>query len=189
MYSKTVQRWFKIIEAENIARTDIISNKNNIQIYNAGRRKRASGANLIEVMAVTAILTITVVGTSGYRYCSSLNARWAEEQITAARLGQLLCGSWAGVEGDKTYDPEEHLGSDLEVDVLSPTKSLPSTFVLLGEYRITLESVAYDCVLAWKDVTPELRALWINVEWDWQKENPSNPDQALRKSFIIITYV
>jgi len=148
-----------------------------------------SGVNLIEVMAVTAILTTTVVGTSGYRYYSSLNAHWAQEQITAARLGQLLCGNWAGVEGDETYEPEEHLESDLEVDVLSPTKSLPSAFVLLGEYRITLEGVAYDCVLAWKDVTPELRALLISVEWDWREEDPSNPDKALRKSFIIITYV
>ena len=66
-------------------RTDIISNKNNIQIYKAGRHKQASGVNLIEVMAVTAILTITVVGTCGYRYYSSQNACWAEKQIAAAR--------------------------------------------------------------------------------------------------------
>jgi hypothetical protein len=178
-----------MIEARDIMKTDVISSTRDIRILKAGRRKWASGVNLIEVMVVTAILLITVVGTSGYRYYSTLNARWAEEQIAAARLGQLLCGSWAGVEGNETYDLEEHLEPDLEVDVLSPTKSLPSTFVLLGEYRITLEGVAYDCVLAWKDVTPELRALWINVEWDWRKEDPSNPDKALRKSFIIITYV
>ena len=178
-----------MIEARDIMKTDVISSTRDIRILKAGRRKRASGVNLIEVMTVTAILLITVVGTSGYRYCSSLNARWAEEQITAARVGQLLCGSWAGVEGDETYDPEKHLKSDLEVDVLSPTKSLPSAFVLLGEYRITLEGVAYDCVLAWKDVTPELRAIWVSVEWDWREEDASNPDKALRKSFLIITYV
>lgn len=170
-------------------KTDIISSTRDIRILKAGRRKWASGVNLIEVMAVTAILLITVVGTSGYRYCSSLNARWAEEQIAAARLGQLLCGSWAGVEGNETYDLKVSLSSDLTVETLAPTKSLPSTFVLLGEYRITLEGVAYDCVLAWKDVTPELRVLWISVEWDWRKEDPSNPDKALRKSFKIITYV
>ena len=178
-----------MIEARDIMKTDVISSKREIRILKAGRRKRASGVNLIEVMAVTAILTITVVGTSGYRYYSSLNAHWAREQITAARLGQLLCGSWAGVEGDETYDPEEHLESDLEVDVLSPPDSLPPAFVLLGSYRITIEGVAYDCTLAWKDVTPELRAIWVSVKWDWREEDLSNPDKAFRKSFIIITYV
>ena len=170
-------------------KTDVISSKREIRILKAVRRKRASGATLIEVMAVTVILTITVVGISGYRYYSSLNAHWAQEQITAARLGELLCGNWAGVEGDETYDLTASLGSDLTVETLATTNSLPPDFVLLGRYRITLEGVAYDCVLAWKNVTPELRGLWISVEWDWREEDPSNPDKALRKSFIIITYV
>jgi len=170
-------------------KTDVISSRRDIRNLKIRRHKRASGVNLIEVMAVTAILTITVVGTSGYRYCSSLNERWAEEQVAAARLGQLLCGSWAGVGGDETYDLTASISSNLGVEILTPTKTLPSTFVLLGEYRITLEGVAYDCVLAWKDVTPELRALWISVEWNWREEDPSNTDKALGKSFIIITYV
>ena len=148
-----------------------------------------SGINLIEVMAATTILAISVLGTSGYRYYSSLNAHWAEEQITAAGVGQLFCGSWAGVEGDETYNPTEHLDSDLEMATLSPTNGLPLSFVLLGEYRITLDDVAYDCVLAWKSVSPGLRALWIRVEWDWREEDTSNPDNTLGKSFMLITYV
>ena len=170
-------------------KTSVISSKRDIRILKVGRRKRASGVTLIEVMATTVILTIAVIGVSGYRYCSSLNARWAEEQIAAARLGQLLCGNWAGVEGNKTFDLKASLSTDLTVETIATTNSLPSAFVLLGSYRITLEGVAYDCVLAWKNVTPELRAIWVSVEWDWRKEDPSNPDKALRKSFIIITYV
>jgi len=170
-------------------KTAFISSKREIRILKAGRRKRASGVTLIELMAVTAILTITVVGVSGYRYSSSLNARWAENQIAAARLGQTLCGSWAGVQGNETFDLMASLSSDLTAETLTPTKSLPSSFVLLGEYRITLEGVAYECVLAWKDITPELRALWVRVEWNWREEDPSNTDNALRKSFVIITYV
>ena len=189
MLGKTVKRWLKTIETRDIMKTDAISSKREIRILKAGRRKRASGINLIEVMAVTVILTITVVGTSGYRYYSSLNAHWAQEQIAAARVGQLFCGNWAGVEGDETYDPTEHLDSDLEMETLASPDSLPPAFVLLGGYRITLEGVAYDCALAWKDVSPELRALWVRVEWDLREEDPSNPDKALRKSFIIITYV
>ena len=189
MLGKAVKRWLKIIEARDIMKTDVISSKREIRILKAGRRKRASGVTLIEVMAVTVILIIALLGTSGYRYCSSLNARWAGEQIIAARLGQLVCGNWAGVEGNETFDLTASLSSNLTVETLTPTKSLPSAFILLGEYRITLEGVAYDCVLAWQNVTPELRALWVSVEWDWRGEDPSNPDQAIRKSFIIITYV
>jgi len=140
-------------------------------------------------MITIVILTIVVIGASGYRYYSSLNARWAKEQITASRLGQFLCGSWAGVEGDETYDLTASLGSDLTVETLAPVKSPPSTFALLGEYEITLEGVAYNCVLAWKNVTPELRAIWVSVEWDCREKDTSNPDQALRKSFLIVTYV
>jgi hypothetical protein len=183
LLGKAVKRWLKMIEARDIMKTDVISSKRE------RRRKRASGVNLIEVMAVTVILTITVVGTSGYRYYSSLNAHWAEEQIAAARLGQMLCGNWAGVEGNEIYDLKASLSADLTVETLTPTKSLPPAFVLLGEYRITLEGVAYDCVLAWKNVSPELRALWVSAEWDWREEDSSNPDKALRKSFIVITYV
>jgi hypothetical protein len=148
-----------------------------------------SGINLIEVMAATTILAISVLGTSGYRYYSSLNARWAAGQINAARVGQLFCGSWAGVKGDETFDPTEHLDSDLEIKILSPTNGLPPAFVLLGQYRIMLNDVAYDCVLAWKSVSPGLRALWIRVEWDWRQEDTSNPDNTLAKSFMLITYV
>jgi hypothetical protein len=148
-----------------------------------------SGTNLIEVMAATAILIIAVTGASGYRYYSSLNARWAEEQTNAARIGQLFCGSWAGVEGDEAYNPIGHLDSDLEMETLATPGDLPPDFVLLGRYRTTLAGVAYDCVLTWKNVSPELRALWVRVEWNWREEDPSNPDNTLRKSFSIITYV
>ena len=148
-----------------------------------------SGLNLTEVMAATAIFTLAVIGASGYRYCSSLNARQAQEQITAARVGQLLCGSWAGVKGDETFDLKAFLGSDLVVEAQNTPTSLPQAFVLLGRYRITIEGVAYDCALAWNNVSPDLRALWIRVGWDLRGEDPANPDCALKKSFTVITYV
>lgn len=175
--------------AEKIPRMDIISTKNIIQIINFGRYKRASGINLIEVMFATAILTISVIGVSGYRYYSKLNAKWAQEQITAARLGNLLCGSWAGVKGNETYNPKEHLDSNLDIGTLAAINSLPPDLVILGGYRITLEDTAYDCALAWKNISPELRALWTRVEWNLREDKLSNPDYALTRSFIITTYV
>jgi len=178
-----------MIEAGKITETDIVSNKSNVQIFNNRRRNSASGTNLIEVMVATAILAISVIGASGYRYYSSLNTKWAEVQTTAARLGNMLCGSWAGVKGDQTYNPAEHFYSSLDIDTLATTNDLPAGFVKSGGYRITLEGIAYDCVLAWQDISSELRALWVRVEWNQKEQDLSNPDPALAKSFIITTYV
>lgn len=186
MLGKAVKRWLKMIEARDIMKTDVISSKREIRILEAGRRKRASGVTLIEVMVVTVILMITVLGTSGYRYYSSLNARWAEEQITAARLGQLLCGNWAGVEGDEAYDPEDHLASHLDTECLGPPNDLLSGFTLLGSYRITIEGVEYDVTLSWNDVSPVLRALHVSTTYVWAGVDTDNP---LKKPFSIITYI
>lgn len=150
---------------------------------------RWSGINLTEVMVATTIFTLAVIGASGYRYCSSLNARQAQEQVTAARVGQLLCGSWAGVKGAETFDLRAFLGSDLVIETLDTPPSLPQAFVLLGRYTITIESVAYDCALAWNNVSPDLRALWIRVGWDLREEDTVSPDSTLQKSFTVITYV
>ncbi|UCC98394.1 MAG: hypothetical protein JSW66_00595 [Phycisphaerales bacterium] len=153
------------------------------------KRERPSGATLLETICAAVVLSIIVIGATGYRYHSTLNARCADEHIAAARLGQLVCASWAGLEGDETYDPVAHLGSELSMEVLGPPKSLPPAFVLLGRYRATIEDVDYRIVLSWNDVSSELRALWIRVEWDWREEDPSDPLKPLRKSFVIITYV
>lgn len=151
--------------------------------------RRQSGVTLTEVMAATTILILAVIGASGYRYCSSLNAHWSQEQITAARIGQLLCGSWAGVKGVETFDLKASLGSDLAIETLDISTSLPQAFLLLGRYRITIEGTDYDCTMAWNKVSPDLRALWIRVEWDLRKEDPTKPDSSLKKSFTVITDV
>ena len=165
----------------------MISSKRDIRSYQAERLNRASGTTLVEVMYAAVVLSIAVLGASGYRYHSSLNARWANQQITAGRIGQLFCANWGGVGGNETYDPMAHMGSELTIEVLGPPqKSLPPGFTLLGRYGITIEGVDYSAVLAWNDLSPELRTLYIRVSWDHLEENPTDP---LEKSFIIITYV
>jgi hypothetical protein len=186
---KLLKRNLKMNDAKDIIKTDVVSNKRDIRIQKAGRFNRASGVTLIEVMVATAILIITIAGISGYRYCSSLNAHCSEKQITAARVGQLLCGSWAGVKGTEIFDLKAFLGPDLLIETLDTPTNPPHAFVSLGRYRITIEGFAYDCELAWNDVSSDLRALWIRVGWDWRQEDPTSPNNALKKSFTIITYV
>ena len=58
--------------------------------------KSSAGVTLIEVMAATVILTITVLGATGYRYYSALDARKAAKQSSGARIALLLCENWRG---------------------------------------------------------------------------------------------
>ena len=167
----------------------VFQNKGEQMLQKSNKILSRSGATLVEIMYAIAIMLIAMLGASGYRYYSSLNARWAGEQITQARVAQLLCASWAGVEGAETYDPTDHLESDLEITNLSPPDDLPPGFNLLGRYKITLEDNDYNAVLAWNDVSSDLRALRAKVVWDWLEEDPSDTTKALKKPYIIITYV
>jgi len=49
-----------------------------------------SGITLTETMHAAAILSITLIGVSGYRYCSTLDARKADAYIASARIGYML---------------------------------------------------------------------------------------------------
>jgi hypothetical protein len=183
---KAAERWLKMIEAREIMTTHVISNRRESRSYQAGRGRRASGTTLVEVIYAAVVISISVLGASGYRYHSALNARWANQRITASRVGQLFCGSWAGAGGDEAFDPMAQMGSELTMEALGPPKSLPPGFTLLGRYRATIEGVDYSSVLAWNDFSPELRTLRIKVTWDQREEDPLN---SLKKSLTIITYV
>ena len=75
------------------------------------RKKRSSGMTLIEIMVAAVVLLIAVLGTTSIRYHTVINARKAEAQISAARVGSLLCDSWRGYLGNAAYDPVTALSS------------------------------------------------------------------------------
>jgi prepilin-type N-terminal cleavage/methylation domain-containing protein len=78
------------------------------------RHKSVKAFTLIELMVAMVILIIGVTGAMGYRYHSALNARKADVQITAARIGLSLLQNWkgyGGYSGYSTYDLDD--GTDL----------------------------------------------------------------------------
>jgi len=158
--------------------------KEKARIYLAGGRKSAAAETLVEVMITIVVLSVTVIGVGGYSYYATLDMQWADRQVTAARVGNLLCQSWASVKGAETYDLIADVGSDLVIANLSPPQSLPEGFILLGIYNITVDGVGFKAMLSWKDISNELRALHIEVTYarhDW-----NNP---VKKGFRLITYV
>ncbi|MHC4645454.1 MAG: type IV pilus modification PilV family protein [Planctomycetota bacterium] len=150
--------------------------------------KRLKGVTLIEVMEAILILSIAVIGASGYRYYSTLDARRADMQSAAARTAMLLCESWRGDGGDTSYNPVTHLGSELSITTISDSKSLTSAdFTVLGVYDVVMDNTHYYAALSWKDVSADLRALNVAVAWA-QRDRGTIGMADADKVFRLTTY-
>ncbi len=149
------------------------------------RLKSTGGFTLVEAMITILILSIAVIGTSGYRYHAALDAQKAAMHMTAARVTLLLTESWRGVKGDETYDPIAHLGSDLVITTGDSTTV--EGFNLLGGYTVVANGVNYYVTLSWKDVGTELRILNVVVTWI-QRDQGQTGSYYADKSFELTTY-
>lgn len=149
-------------------------------------RKFRSGIGLVEVMVAILILSVAVIGASGYKYYAALDARKATIRITAARIGLLLCENWRGVKGAETYDPINHFGSDLPITASNGPAPLED-FTLLGSYTIVLNGFNYYATLSWKDVDAGLRALNVVVVFPLRGQEIVDFTGA-DKSFKLTTY-
>lgn len=170
------------------------------------RLKSTGGFTLVEVMAATVILSIAVIGASGYRYHATLDARKAAMHSEAARAALLLCESWRGVKGSETYNPTTHLGANLTVtapgeadDVimyLNYIAEIPQDFTVLGSYKVaTNDGLCYP-VLSYKDTGTGLRVLNVAVAWPMLGQSTNGGDGYSRyptpdnyKVFKLTTYI
>jgi hypothetical protein len=146
-----------------------------------------SGISLIETMNAIAILSITLIGVSGYRYCSMLEARKADAYIASARIGLLLSESWRGMQGSEAYDPVAHLGAGMTITA-SKGPDAPGGYTALGSYEIVLNDITFYATLSWKDLSSNLRALNTILVWSQRTHEQHVIDDA-DKSFELTTYV
>ena len=154
----------------------------------------------MDTMIAIAVLSITVLGASGYRYHAAIDARRATEQVTAARVALLLCESWRGIDGDETYDPAAYLASDLTIVQITESIQLGwcdgsddeydnnDGFTLLGGYLITIENTNYCAILAYKDVSSELRALNAVIGWSQDGQTIADFLEDNNNLFRLTTY-
>jgi prepilin-type N-terminal cleavage/methylation domain-containing protein len=156
---------------------------------NVKRSERIRGMSLIEVMLAVLILAISVIGASGYRYYSTLDARRADMHATAARIGMLLCENWRGLNGSESWDAASHLGSELTMSPITypPEKLGAADFTSLGAYTVNVDGINYYTGLCWKDVSAGLRALNVVVAWS-QRDTAGTISEA-DKVFRLTTYV
>ncbi len=133
--------------------------------------KPAHGFTIVEVMTTIVILSVVIIGTSGYRYYAALDARKAEMQTAASRIGVLLCESWRGVSGIETYNPVTQFSQVLTITQntgFSVSGYTDGSFTLLGSYLVSINNTNYCAVLSWKNVAAGLRALNVVVVWPIQ---------------------
>ncbi len=176
------------------------SGRNDARSFDRGPKSRTA-VTLIEVMAAIVILVIAVLGASGYRYYSTLDARRADFQNAAARIALLLCENWRGRGYDcTTYDPAAHLTSEdpnlTVADSGGVGPDYAEGFTGLGRYKITMDGVDYWAALSWKGdaATEGLRALNVVVAWA-QRQTGSDDNTAPvaaaggDRTFRLTTYV
>ena len=138
-------------------------------------------------MNAIAVLSIAVIGITGYRYCSTLDAHKADAYIASARIGQLLIESWRGLQGSENYDPVAHLGAGLAITAGDGPES-PGGYTVLGSYEIIMNNIAFYATLSWKDINSNLKALNIVLMWAQRGQGQNDIDEADR-SFELTTYV
>ncbi|MHC4395170.1 MAG: type IV pilus modification PilV family protein [Planctomycetota bacterium] len=160
------------------------------------RKKHSNGFSLVEVMIAILILSVAVIGASGYRYYAALDARKADMQMTASRVALMLCESWRGLNGDQNYDPTNYFGSELQLVAIEDHygTTSPGGFNMLGRYQATLNNLPCYITMSWADVASGLRALNVVVDWS-QQTDPDNQsvimyggDSLNKKTFKLTTY-
>ncbi len=147
------------------------------------------GMTLVETLVAITILLIALIGTSTFKYNATLDGRKADALTTATMIALMFCESWQGINGDETYNPVNHLGSDLEVVKITGSDN-PDDFTPLGSYTVTFEDGGvdnYTMALSWKDVKPGLRALNVIVAWA-SRDREGDGNDVIDKSFNLTTY-
>jgi hypothetical protein len=68
-------------------------------------KKHTTGLTLIEVMVAVFIIAVAVIGAMGFRFYCVTDAKKADVQINAVRIGSMLLENWKANIGDTHYNP------------------------------------------------------------------------------------
>ena len=154
---------------------------------NFGARRGAGGITILEVMISAAIVLLVVLGTAGVRYHTVINARKAEMQLRAARLGSTLCESWRGVDGSTAFNPVTATAPVAKLTTVTQGPAADAAYTVLGHYYHLDDDVNYYLTLAWQDVSSGLRLLNVQIAWD-QRDEGKATFSDVNKTLSLTTY-
>lgn len=154
------------------------------------REKHYTGLTLIEVMVAMVVIIVAVMGAMGFRYYSALDARKADVQVTAGRLGLILLEGWKSAGGRKNYDPIAVLSSELVIADGATGPAVPAGFTALpnGSYAVAVNRVNYYATLSYKTKTL-LEPRVLNVCVSWLRNYGTGVVSSTNRSVKMTTYV
>lgn len=127
------------------------------------------GMTMIEVMVAAVLIVVAVLGAMGFRYLTALDAKKADIQISAGRVGLLLIEGWKAKDGDLNYDPVSEFNSAgiIIVQNGSGGPSSPTGFSLkpTPHFEIQENDMYFYTTLSYKD-DPNLPRI-INARVGW----------------------
>ena len=122
------------------------------------KQKHAAGLTLIEIMVVVLIISVAVVGATSFRTYCVVDAKKADVQVNAARVGSMLLETWKGMGGFSSYDPSVEFplstyGSQFAITKTTTGVAEPSGFTALASKFQVLDkanNVYYYVTLSYK---------------------------------------
>lgn len=125
---------------------------------NMMRKKQMTGVTLIEIMVVVLIISVAVIGSTSFRTYCVMDAKKADVQINAARVGSMLLETWKGMGGLSTYDPSIEFplsayGSQFTITKTATGLTQPTGFTPLASMYQVLDkanNVYYYVTLSYK---------------------------------------
>jgi hypothetical protein len=160
--------------------------------------------SIIEVMVFIVVMAIAVIGSSGYRYFSTMDVRKSDSELTAGRIAWQLCESWKGMGGgDSSYNPvtDSHIGLDINSAPSSLAPHEPLNFTLLkdgGYYQVKVSDNdivrTYYVTMSYytiNSINGNLETLNVIINWPASETLPKNgvaTQRSFRLSELLITH-
>ena len=139
------------------------------------KNKKNKGITLIEVMVAAVLVVVAILGAMAYRYVTALDAKKADMQISASRVGLLLIEGWKGSAGSAGFDPTSEFSAGIViVNSGSLGLSMPSGFTALNSgqyYEIIENGLYYYATLCYKaeiTIPPDIEPRQLNVVVGWR---------------------
>jgi hypothetical protein len=133
-------------------------------------------------MLASGIIVIAALGTLNYHYLCVRHIRFAQVQLTATRIGQLVIEDWKSTGGRDDYEPE-YLGRGFEMPAAGES----------ARTVMEIDNIRYYIDMSHADIDRddfagvELRQ--INVTVRWRKDFDSGALAAEDPGVYLSTYV
>ncbi len=165
------------------------------------------GLTLVEIMIVVLIIAVAVIGAINFRFFGVTNAKKADVQANATRIGSMMLETWKGL-GDVPTDPLmlppylavfetaiNNLNTNPHFTLSSAAiGSAAPSFTAMKSYQIRdlANGVYYFATLSYKPAvtgsTPEPQAFNVSISWFWDY-GTSDPQNHGKNIISLSTYL